>query len=179
MNDIPINGDGSLAIDWAAELQQHRSWLRKVLRCRVGDCHEVEDLLQEVALAAVRQTAKPVDRRGVAPWLYRLAVRQAINFHRRNGRRSHARPEGDLNDLSIRNDPLDWLLDQERDRIMARAIEQLPAVDREIMTLKYTENWTYQQLAERLGVQPRTIEYRLTRARERLRKLLQQNGGSQ
>ncbi len=34
--------------------------------------------MQEVALAAVRQAAPLADAEKVAPWLYRLAVRQAL-----------------------------------------------------------------------------------------------------
>jgi RNA polymerase sigma-70 factor (ECF subfamily) len=45
-------------------------------------------------------------------------------------------------------------------------------LDREILMLKYTENWNYQQLAEHLGVTLHTVEYRLLRARKRLRQEL-------
>jgi RNA polymerase sigma-70 factor (ECF subfamily) len=38
--------------------------------------------------------------------------------------------------------------------------------------LKYTENWTYQQMADHLGVPVRNIEYRLLHARQHLRRAL-------
>ena len=176
MSELSAGVSGTAgAIDWTAQLERHRPWLRKVLRCRIGDRHEVDDLLQEIALAVFRQSARPDDPERVAPWLYRLAVRQAINFHRRLGRKSYARPELDFDVEAPRDEPLDWLLTTERDSAVQRAIAQLPARDREILMLKYSENWNYRQLADHLGIKIKTVEYRLMRARKLLRKLLIKN----
>ncbi len=38
--------------------------------------------------------------------------------------------------------------------------------------LKYTEGWSYRQLAENLGTKEKTVEYRLLKAREELRDRL-------
>jgi RNA polymerase sigma factor CnrH len=51
----------------------------------------------------------------------------------------------------------------------------LPARDVEILLLKYTENWSYRDLAEHLGLTPGAVESRLHRARKRLRDLLAQS----
>ena len=171
----PSNG-----IDWEAALEQHRPWLRKVLGCRVGDRHEVDDLLQEIALAVVRQTSPrrdkesvlPTDPDKVAPWLYRLAVRQSINFHRKSNRKSAAQPMADLDSTDMHSEPLDWMLAKEEAGEMQAALEQLRPQDREILMLKYTENWSYRKLAEHLGVKERTVEYRLLKARQNLRNQL-------
>ena len=182
----------SNAIDWPAALEQHKCWLAKVLRCRIGDRHEVEDLLQEIALAVFQQDSAvtevpfhsddkllrqrragvPNDPEKVAPWLYRLAVRQAVNFHRRANRKTQIKPVPDLETTSESPRPLDWMLAQEQSQHLSRAIEELRPQQREILTLKYTENWSYQQLADHLGVPVRSVEYRLLQARNQLRKLV-------
>lgn len=159
-------------IDWTAELKQHEPWLRRVLSGRIGNRHEVDDLMQEIALAVFRQQALPTDPMSVAPWLYRLAVRQAINFHRKMGRKSNARPTPDLEVTSRDSEPLDWMLNVEQSSAMREAISELNILDREILMLKYTENWSYKLLAEHLGVKVKTVEYRLLKARRRLRKLI-------
>lgn len=159
-------------IDWTAELKQHEPWLRRVLSGRIGNRHEVDDLMQEIALAVFRQKALPEDPGRVAPWLYRLAVRQAINFHRKMGRKSMAKATPDLEVTSKENEPLDWLLNTEQNNAMQEAIKELGVRDREILMLKYTENWSYKQLAVHLGVKVKTVEYRLMKARKRLRSLI-------
>src|SRR5262245_15975547 len=45
------------AIDWQHALAQHDRWLRTVVLARVGQASAVEEVMQEVALAAVRQQA--------------------------------------------------------------------------------------------------------------------------
>ena len=47
--------------------------------------------------------------------------------------------------------------------------DKIDQLDRQILILKHTENWSYQQLADRLGVSLNTVEYRLLQARKRLR----------
>lgn len=165
-------------IDWTAALEQHEAWLRRVLRGRIGNRHEVDDLMQEIALAVFRQSALPDDPGRVAPWLYRLAVRQAINFHRKAGRKSNARPKADLEVTSQSAEPIDWLMQIEKSETIRTAIDQLPVRDREILMLKYTENWSYKELAAHLGIKTKTVEYRLTKARQRLRSLIVKRVGA-
>lgn len=171
------------AIDWPAMLETHKPWLAKVLRCRVSDTHAIEDLYQEIALAVVRQRdtdAVPDKPEKVAPWLYRLAVRQAVNFHRSNNRQSHAKPM-DLSDqsaaaihsLKTEPSPYEKIAAAEQQQQFHAALEKLTPAQREILTLKYTENWSYQQLSDHLGIPVRSVEYRLLVARNELRTMLE------
>ncbi|MEM9410860.1 MAG: sigma-70 family RNA polymerase sigma factor [Planctomycetota bacterium] len=159
-------------IDWSAELKTHEPWLRRVISGRIGHRHEVDDLMQEIALAVFRQKTLPDDPVRVAPWLYRLAVRQAINFHRKMGRKSNAKPTAELEVESDDREPLDWMLNIEQSSAMRSAMGELTTRDREILMLKYTENWSYKELAEHLGIKVKTVEYRLMKARKRLRTLI-------
>ena len=165
-------------LDWPAILAQHDRWLRTVVYARLRDASAVEEVLQEVALAAVKQAAPLKDASKAAPWLYRLAVTQSLLYRRKLGRQRRlrerfieaARPD----EFDHRErDPLDWLLAEERGRMVRRAVQSLPRRDAEILLLKYTENWSYQQIAERLGVTQAAIEARLHRARQRLREALE------
>src|SRR4051794_40709836 len=79
--------DPSSPIDWGAELVAHSGWLRLTVLSRVRDRNAADEVMQEVALAAVRQQAPLKDRSRVAAWLRRLAVRQALLYRRGRGRR--------------------------------------------------------------------------------------------
>src|SRR5688572_24307173 len=75
-------------VDWAAALARHGRWLRQVILCRLGERQAVEEVMQEVSLAAA---AAPHDgtvgSAQVAPWLYRVTVRQVLVYRRKSGRR--------------------------------------------------------------------------------------------
>ena len=162
-------------INWSEQLDRHRPWMLKVLRSRVGDAHAADDLLQDVALAVWKQASRPVDESKVPAWLYRLTVRQAINYHRRNGRKSAIVVSHEQLTATVTTpSPLDWLLADEARQDVQQALARLSPRDRELLTLKYTEHWTYEQLARRLGVKTKTIEYRLLKAKQRLRRLIVQ-----
>lgn len=163
------------AIDWPAEFARHGRWLRTVAAARVGEWTAVDDLLQEVSLTAIQKGAQLRDPRRVAAWLYRLVVVAALQYRRRQGRR-RKHIERYANQPPLADDtpttPLGWLLADERKTLVHRALALLPPRDAEIMLLKYTEDWSYQQLADHLGLSTSAVEARLHRARHKLRKAL-------
>jgi RNA polymerase sigma factor (sigma-70 family) len=166
------------AIDWQAALAQHQRWLRTVILARVREPQAVDEVLQEVALAAVKQSAPLADSGKVAPWLYRLAVLQALLYRRKCGRRrrllgryTEQVERGDRS-LPTSPDPLNWLMAEERRSLVRRALSQLAPRDAEILLLKYTEDWSYYQIAAHLGIGHAAVEARLHRARARLRQEL-------
>jgi RNA polymerase sigma-70 factor (ECF subfamily) len=162
-------------IDWNAALAQHDGWLRTIVLARVRERQAVDEVMQEVALAAVRQSAPIADAAKVAPWLYRLAVRQSLLYRRKCGRRRRlldnygqrtVAPEGSS------ADPLGWLIADERRALVRQALGQIPARDRELLMLKYTEGWNYHEIASHVGASHSAVEARLHRARRRLRQEL-------
>jgi RNA polymerase sigma factor (sigma-70 family) len=170
----PEAAAGSARIDWSKALAEHGRWLRTVIGARLGEPQAVEEVMQEVSLAAVRQRAPLNDPEKVAPWLYRLAVRQTLLYRRKQGRRrkmvdnyaQRLRPtETDTREA----DPLVWLLAEERQKQVRLAMSRLPTRDAEILMLKYSENWSYHALVEHLGISHSAVEARLHRARQRLR----------
>jgi RNA polymerase sigma factor (sigma-70 family) len=172
--------DGAVSpINWGDAFSEHARWLRTVIRSRLGEDRGTDDVLQEVAVAAVSAPNRPTEASSIAPWLYRVAIRQCMMYRRTMGRRrrhSSQFAEEVRNRGETQGDALTWLLGTERETAVRKALDQLPELDRQILWLKHTENWTYEQLSERLGVSIRTIEYRLLQARNRLRKELMKSG---
>jgi RNA polymerase sigma-70 factor (ECF subfamily) len=166
----------SARFDWQGVLASHQRWLRTVAHARLRDGEAVDEVMQEVALAAVRQSAPLTDPAKAAPWLYRLTIRQVLLLRRRLGRSRrlldrYAERGGTLTTAG-HGDPLEWLLADERRELVRRALQRMPAREREILMLKYAEDWSYHQIASHLGASHSAIEARLHRARRRLRTAL-------
>jgi RNA polymerase sigma-70 factor (ECF subfamily) len=132
--------------------------------------------MQNVAAEAIRGTARLRDPRRAAAWLYRLAVVQVLLYRRQLGRRrklvAQYAESGAAPAEAVEHDPLAWMVADETQRLVRRAIAALPPRDAEILLLKYTEDWSYRQLAEHLGISTAAVEARLHRARGRLRAAL-------
>jgi len=176
MSTVAVEILGPLRIDWPAELLRHGSWLRGVLLARSRDRQAVEELLQVVSAEAVEHRDGLRDESRVAPWLYRIAVRTALLHRRHLGRQrrlhdavaEHRRQSADGAGTS----PLDWLLSIERNQLVRQALSSLPSKEAELLVLKYTEDWSYRELSEHLGISEAAVESRLTRARGKLRAKL-------
>lgn len=172
------------AIDWNDTFNQHENWLRKVVRCRIADPHAVDDVMQEIALSVLRkpvrsggsdhrtQPAPPENPDSAAAWLYRIAVRKSVDHYRKRKRKTAAAPTEDLEVADSSDSPLKWMLKQEARQNVDAAMKQLSDAEREILMLKFTEHWSYQQIADHLGVTTRSVEHRLLKARNHLRRLL-------
>jgi RNA polymerase sigma-70 factor (ECF subfamily) len=170
----PPGYEAALALDWQQELARHQRWLRTVIAARLGSRQAVDEVMQEVSLAAIAQKAPLLDASKVAPWLYRLAATQALLYRRKLGRqRRQAESYGIRTQKteadSREADPLVWLLTDERRQLVRQALDRLAPRDREILLLKYSEGWNYHQLAAHLGISHSAVETRLHRARARLR----------
>ncbi len=163
-------------IDWQAVLAEHDRWLRTVVHARVGEPQAVDEVMQEVAVAAVRQKSPIADPSKVSPWLYRLAVTQSLLYRRKRGRQrkltDRFAERTQPTEASREEDPLGWLLADERRQLIRTAMSRIPERDAEILLLKYTEDWSYQEIAEHLGISPSAVQARLHRARQRLRSEL-------
>jgi len=161
-------------LDWGVALAEHDRWLRRVVSSRLGEAQSVDEVMQDVALAAVAQRSPLLDPTRVAVWLYRLAVRQVLIYRRKTGRQRslvgrYAERGGAVNPIDAATSPLGWLVRDERQQMVQDALRRLPVRDAELFVLKYAEGYTARELAERLGVTISTIEARLHRARGRLR----------
>lgn len=175
--DPSLTDDAELPeINWSDELVQHAVWLRKVIYIRLGEVAGVEEVFQELAVAALRQKAPIRDPSRVAPWLYRLAVNLSLLYRRKLGRhrklmeRYTFHKESDT--TGPYEDPFQWLVREERRKQVREALSQLPPRDSEILLLKHTQNWSYRQIAEHLDITESAVETRLHRARKRLAAIL-------
>ncbi|MFN9717859.1 MAG: RNA polymerase sigma factor [Planctomycetota bacterium] len=158
---------------------EHESWLRTVVRSRLNEADAVEDVMQNIALAIVKHRDVLSEVNRIGAWLYQVAVRQVLMHRRTSGRRRRMKDRlaQELDsDASVEN-PLQSLLAAEKLEHVQKAMSELSDIDRQVLMLKYSEGWSYRDLADHLGVEEDTIEYRLLKARKKLRRLLRQHVG--
>lgn len=166
---------------WSAALAAHDRWLRLVVLARVGERQAVEEVMQELALAAAAARSRPDEPARLPAWLYRLAVRQALLYRRRCGRRRRLLDRyqdrtGFPNEADDAPEPLGWLIRDERAELVRAALRDLPPADAQMLLLKYADGRTSRDLADCLGVSVSAVEARLHRVRRRLRAALAASG---
>ncbi len=145
---------------------------------RTADWVAAEDLTSAVFLEAWRRRDTELLGDSALPWLLGVATNLLRNHHRslRRHRAALARvppPEpypDHAEDLASRLD------DERRMRSILKAVSQLPLHDQEILSLVAWGGLSYEEAAEALGHPVGTVRSRLSRARARLRELVQGSG---
>lgn len=151
---------------------QHR--LYRFLVRMVEDRATAEDLFQQTWIRLMEKIGSYDTRRNFEAWLFAIARNLAIDHLRR--RRGISLDEVDdsgqarVDRLAAGSpDALEQLLDFERGALLAAAIGELPAIHREVLTLRFEEEMKLEQIAEVAGVPISTVKSRLHRALENLR----------
>ena len=162
-------------VAWPEELADQQAWIRRVVASRLSNPHEVDEVVQEVAVCVLRAGERPADAGRVRAWLFQIATRRVADVFRRQARRPGQRG---LAEAAAEQAPADeteswqWLVAAEdADRLRAAA-GQLPSLQQTLLRQRYTEQMSYAEMAARHDVTERAIEYQLTQARRRLRTLL-------
>jgi RNA polymerase sigma factor (sigma-70 family) len=171
----PTTRNQAPTIDWPRYLAEHEGWLRGVILARTGEPQAVDEIWQEVSLAAIEQRAPVVSGEKAAGWLYRVAVVRSIRYRRQCARQRKrlARLALESNGhASTPDDPFEWLLGEERRQLVRQALSELTGRDAEILMLKYQERWSYRRIAALLAISESAVDARVFRARERLRRRL-------
>ncbi|HBE68534.1 MAG TPA: RNA polymerase subunit sigma-24 [Planctomycetaceae bacterium] len=161
-------------MDAATVFLENERWLWTVVYSRLGDRTATEDVLQEVSLAAIVSEKKNQSIREARGWLYQVAIRQVLLFRRKEAR--YRRRISGLADRTVSSDDfdsLDYLCACEDVQQVRDGLSELRESDRQILVLKYNDELSCRQIADRLGVQESTVQSRLLRARRRLRGILQ------
>jgi RNA polymerase sigma-70 factor (ECF subfamily) len=144
--------------------RDHRDRLASQLLRMTGDAAVVDDLLQEVFIAAFAGLGGFRGDASIETWLYRIALNKARNWwdsHRRRQRREReggvrltpeaARPDEDLEAIA------------HRERLYA-ALEGLPEVLREAFVCRVIEGMPLVDASRALAVPISTVSYRTRRA---------------
>ncbi|MBL9080665.1 MAG: RNA polymerase sigma factor [Planctomycetales bacterium] len=148
---------------------EHSDALYRTAYRLMGDAHDAEDVVQETFRSVWKSRERYESDRGDRAWLQSILRRRAVDRWRR--RDSTERTGGDeLSLLSVRgSDPTD---EQYTDEVQA-ALEKLHDDLRETLLLVVVGELTHQEAADLLDVPIGTVLSRVSRARRRLRELLQ------
>ncbi len=158
-----------------ALVRRYQARIIGLARGQIGKAADAEDLAQEVFVRAYRSLGKFRGESTFRTWLYRIALNASRSHRARSAR--HQPVWGDSGaDAVTPFDPADANPDAEttlvrRDAI-ARAMGELPDDLREAVTLRDVHGLDYREIAEATGVPMGTVESRIFRARQRLRRAL-------
>lgn len=136
----------------------------------LGWREEIEDVVQDVFLAAFRALPEFHGRSSVSTWLTRIAVNACRDHVRRRQSRLRLFSRARARASPSRGEAVGAELeDRERLERVRQSVGKLPAKYREVVILRYLEELPVSEIGEVLGMTRNAIEVRLNRARRRLK----------
>jgi RNA polymerase sigma factor, sigma-70 family len=104
-------------------------------------------------------------------WIYRIAVNESLNLLRRKGHEEELDEEMDVPGADSA-DPLWQLSAAERSKRVLSTLKSMATNDRVVLSLRHFSECSYQEMAQILELDEKTVKSRLFEARQRLRGLL-------
>jgi len=168
------------AFDWL--VTHYHAAVYNLVSGMLRDEGDAADATQEVFLKAFRGIRGFRRSSSLKTWLYRIAIREALNQRRwwwrhcRQQTSIDAEADGaqaplDLEDLSAT--PFDQLAAREVQAVVRHALRAVPEVFRSAVILRDLEGLSYEEVAEVLDVSVGAVKSRILRGRRALREVLE------
>jgi RNA polymerase sigma-70 factor, ECF subfamily len=180
MNDMESAPDGQPTSDeqlWAAYVESgkpeslgtlfHRRApdLARLAAALTQSPSDVDDLVQETFVAAIRSATSFRSENRLMPWLCGILCNRIRSWRR-------TRSTSAMTDIPMEAPPAAALLRQELHRELERALDTLQPPYREVVLLHLNDDLTSVEIGERLQRQPATVRKQLSRGLDALRVAL-------
>ena len=178
------NGD-SAALEQLVLKYQNRIY--NVILKICADPDDAAELTQETFVKVIENLNKFEGRSGFYTWTFRIAVNLTLNYCQRNSKLAFRSldAEQQQDDDQVKQVLKDFLSDdsspdpaaevqsKELYRIAARALMGLDEAHRAVIVLRDIEGMSYARIAEVLNIELGTVRSRLSRARSKMRDILE------
>jgi RNA polymerase sigma-70 factor (ECF subfamily) len=145
---------------------------------------DAEDMAQEAFLKAWRSLGGFQGESSFATWMHRLTTNVCLDHLRKQARRQNISTAVSLDDeesgwtapADHTQDPQRRLEQQEQRELLTKALNELPEHHRRLIIMREVSGLSYQEIADALDADLGTVKSGISRARERLRKILLRDG---
>jgi len=153
-----------------------------------ADPDDAAELTQETFVKVIENLDKFEGRSGFYTWTFRIAVNLTLNYCQRNSKLAFQSLDAELDqqdDSKVRQvlkdflsddnspDPATQVQNKELYRITAKALMGLDDTHRAVIVLRDIEGMSYARIAEVLDIELGTVRSRLSRARSKMRDILE------
>ncbi|MGC0771774.1 MAG: sigma-70 family RNA polymerase sigma factor [Candidatus Acidiferrum sp.] len=175
-----LQAGSETAFDWL--VTHYHAPVYNLILSMLGDTSDAADGSQEVFLKAFRGIRKFRQGSSLKTWLYRIAIREALN-HKRwfkrhlqknisiDGTPEEGRASIEIEDLAAT--PFEQLASREIQFAVQHALQEVPDVFRTAVILRDLEGLSYEEVAEVLECSVGTVKSRILRGRRALRQVLE------
>lgn len=162
-----VDGPGPDEAGFRQWVAVRSSTLRRKAYLLSGSWHTADDLVQDTLIATYAAWPRIVKARSIDAYVNKILVNKYLDDQRRPWRRERSIDlMPDAVDSSS-SDAFDAI--EDRDSPLARALAALPAAQRAVLVLRFTDDLAVEEIAHVLDLPEGTVKSRLSRGSEAIR----------
>jgi RNA polymerase sigma-70 factor (ECF subfamily) len=163
-------------------MKKYRDSIFNLIFRIIRDREQVEDLTQETFVKAFASLKSFNREFAFSTWLYKIATNSSIDYIRKkklhttsiNKPISHEDSDYTMELPDSTYEPDKFIIQRQKSKIIAEAIEKLPPKYRQVIILRHNEERDYAEIAKILKIPIGTVKAHIFRARELLYKSLRE-----
>lgn len=152
-------------------MEDYQSHVSKLLWRFTRDKNTHEELVQESFVQAYLSLHTYSAKAPFEHWLSRIATRTGYRFWKQSKQQSHISSIDDDWDQTAQ-EKIDEVTPQQAAELVHNLLSKLPPRDRLVLTLRYLDECSVLEVAERTGWTPALVKVQTHRAKQKLKKLL-------
>ena len=160
---------------FAALVEKYQKQIHALAWQKIGDFHIAQEITQDVFLTAYHKLTTLKDPNRLSGWLYVIANRKCIAWHRK--KKPQPQSLDAINPIELEEVYYSVHITQQREdsanqkrrKLVQKLLSKLQESERTVVNLYYIAEMTCEDIGKFLGVSPNTVRSRLHRARNRLR----------
>lgn len=156
---------------WMSLIKRYEKQLYNYALRMTGSSDDALDLMQEIFLSVFRNLSSYQGTGSFRGWMFKIAHYRCIEFYRRK------KPNQGLDDVPEAvcslDGPEDLTHTTQSNNQLAKAMQSLPLSQKAVVELKFFGQFTFDEIAQQLGISTNTAKSRLYSALTKLKILLE------
>ena len=169
-------------------MTRYRDSIYFMLLKMVNNKDDADDLTIEAFGKAFKRLSQYTPNYAFSTWLFKIASNNCIDFIRRKKNnttfsidKTYANDEGGEISVDLKSsmlDPEEKVIKKQKIKLMHEIVEKLKPRYRELIELRYFQEYSYEEIAVKLDIPIGTVKAQLFRAREFLYNIMKNSEGS-
>ncbi len=166
--ELALDGD-DIAFEYL--FNRYGDAIRRLFIQRSSSVEDTDDLLQETFIKVYVNLHRYSPDYTFGQWVYTIARNTHIDFERRRQEDIHIDEKFSAPAASTPS-PEESMIRMQQRRQIEMYIKCLPTQYRQLFTMRFLEDYSYEEIAEKLQLPMGTVKTRIHRARERMCNLI-------
>jgi len=172
---MPIE-QGSLAKKYDDCIRDHFDMVYQLALMRCGESNLAQDITQEVFIRVYKGLSHFREDSQISTWIYRITMNVCHTYLKKESRQQMKQTlveAGEIIHQTEAKNPEDIMLRENRQKQVRAAIQSLPPIQADVITLYYLREYDYKEITEILHMPMGTVKSHLHRAKKALKSYLE------